>query len=64
MQGKTVFVLPNQEQPSEIAQLLTQDFLKPHIEAIFPLSQVAKAHQLVELGHTRGKVILEIENSF
>jgi NADPH:quinone reductase-like Zn-dependent oxidoreductase len=59
--GKTVFVLPNQKQLSEIAQLLEQGILKPHVAAIFSLNQVAKAHQLIELGHTRGKIVLEVE---
>lgn len=61
IQGKTVFVLPNQKQLEEIAQLLDQGILKPHVAAIFPLSEAAKAHQLVELGRTRGKIILETE---
>lgn len=59
--GKTVFAMPNHEQLVEIAELLNQGILKPHVEAIFPLSQAAKAHQLVELGHTRGKIVLEIK---
>lgn len=59
--GKAVFVLPNHEQLSEIAQLLDQGILKPHVEAVFPLNQVAKAQQLVELGHTRGKILLEVD---
>lgn len=57
--GKSVFVLPNSEQLSEIARLLDEGILKPHIAAVLPLHQAAKAHQLVELGHTRGKILLE-----
>lgn len=59
--GKTLFVLPNHQQLTEIAKLLDQSILKPYIEAVFPLSQAAKAQQLVELGHTRGKVTLEVD---
>ncbi|HVV67705.1 MAG TPA: zinc-binding dehydrogenase [Patescibacteria group bacterium] len=59
--GETVFVLLNQQQLSKIAQLLEQGLLKPHASAIFPLNQAAKAHQLVESGHTKGKIVLEIE---
>lgn len=58
--GKTVFVLPNQKQLSDIALALDQGILKPHIAAIFPLSQTARAHQIVELGHTRGKIVLQV----
>lgn len=59
--GKTVFGTPNQVQLQQIAELLAQGILKPHVEAIFPLSQVQQAHQRVESGHTRGKIVLAIE---
>ena len=58
--GKTVFAVPNFQQLSEIATLLDQGIIKPHVEAVFPLTEVIKAYQLVESGHTRGKVLLEI----
>ena len=59
--GKTVFATPNQVQLQQIAQLLEQGIVKPHIEAIFPLHQAQKAHRHVELGHTRGKVVLAVK---
>jgi hypothetical protein len=31
-----------------------------HVLQVFPLSEVAAAHQQVETGHTRGKVVLQI----
>lgn len=58
--GKTVFATPNQQQLQSIAALLEQGIVKPHIEKTFPFSQIAQAHQRVESGHVRGKIILSI----
>lgn len=59
--GKTVFATPNQQQLQSIATLLEQGILKPHIAAILPLQEAQKAHQRVESGHTRGKIVLAVE---
>ena len=34
--------------------------LTPHISAVLPLAQAADAHQLIEQGHTTGKIVLTI----
>ncbi|HVV68534.1 MAG TPA: NADP-dependent oxidoreductase [Gammaproteobacteria bacterium] len=60
IEGKTVFALPNSQQLTEIAKLLAQGTLKPFIQSVFPLTEAAKAHQAVESGHVRGKIVLEI----
>jgi NADPH:quinone reductase len=39
--------------------LFTQGKLKPIVTAVFPLSQAAKAHQLLESGKVMGKIVLE-----
>ncbi len=36
--------------------------LKIHVSRKFPLEKAADAHRLIEQGHTRGKIVLEIEN--
>jgi NADPH:quinone reductase-like Zn-dependent oxidoreductase len=58
--GKTVFAVPNFQQLPEIAKLLDQGIIKPHVADAFPLVEAAKAHQSIESGHTRGKVVLEL----
>lgn len=55
-----VLTNPNFQQLSKIAELLGQGTLKTHVSAVFPLVDVAKAHELVQSGHVRGKVVLEI----
>jgi NADPH:quinone reductase len=31
------------------------------IEEVLPLEEAAKAHERVEAGHTRGKIVLEVD---
>lgn len=58
--GKTVIAVPNSQQLSQIASLLDTGVLKPHVDTIFPLVDAATAHQRIESGHTRGKIVLEM----
>jgi hypothetical protein len=34
--------------------------VRPHIDAMFPLEEAARAHELGERGRTRGKIVLTI----
>ncbi|QMU27503.1 NADP-dependent oxidoreductase [Adhaeribacter radiodurans] len=43
-----------------LANLLEQRILKPVIEHTFPLEEMAKAHEQIETGRTRGKVVLTV----
>lgn len=58
---KYVFVSPNGSQLEDIRSLIDQGQLKTHLAAVLSLDQVAKAHELVESGHTRGKIVLKID---
>lgn len=49
------------EQMAAMASLFEASQLKTHLEAVFPLHDVAQAHQLIESGHVRGKVVLTVE---
>jgi NADPH:quinone reductase len=40
--------------------LITRDQLKPVIDCVLPLYEVAKAHQKLEAGGVRGKIVLEV----
>jgi NADPH:quinone reductase len=54
-------VHPSGEQVAEMANLANAGRLKPHLDAVFPLKDVAQAHKLIEGGHVRGKVVLTVE---
>jgi len=54
-------VHPSGEQMAAMAPLFEAGQLKTHLEAVFPLNDVAQAHQLIEGGHVHGKVVLKVE---
>jgi len=56
-----VFVRPSGYDLGEhITPLIHEGALRPHISATFPLEQAAAAHELLEDGHVRGKIVLTI----
>jgi NADPH:quinone reductase-like Zn-dependent oxidoreductase len=55
-----MLVSPNRMQLDEITRLVEDGQLKVHVEAVFPLQEVARAHELVAGHHVRGKVALEV----
>jgi NADPH:quinone reductase-like Zn-dependent oxidoreductase len=56
-----ILVHPSGEQMAEITKLVDADQLKVHLDAVFPLKDVAQAHKLSEGGHVRGKLVLAVE---
>jgi len=59
--GKNVVVTPNAQQLAKIAKLLEDEKITVHIQEVFKLKDAEKAHQLIQSGHVRGKVILEVK---
>ena len=55
-----ILVHPSGEQLAEIADLCDEGQLKVHLDAVFPLSEVAQAHKLSEGRHVRGKLVLTV----
>lgn len=55
-----VFVEPNQSQLGEIAKLVDSGKLRPIIETVLPLAQAARAHEMNQTLHTRGKIVLQV----
>ena len=56
-----VFVRPSGYDLGEhITPLVHEGGLRPHISATFPLEHAAAAHELLEDGHVRGKIVLTI----
>ena len=56
-----IMVHPSGEQMAEIAKLVNAGQLKTHLDAVFPLKDVAQAHKLSEGGHVRGKLVLTFD---
>eukprot|EP00884_Botryococcus_braunii_P009302 jgi/Botrbrau1/18373/Bobra.0179s0091.1 len=51
-------VQPNGEQLQQIVDYISEGKIKLVVDKSFPISEVAAAHELVETGHVRGKVVL------
>lgn len=53
-------VAPDGAALEAIAELVDAGRIRPHVAEVFPLAEVAKAHELVAAGRTQGKVILTV----
>ncbi|MGW1057795.1 NADP-dependent oxidoreductase [Micromonospora rubida] len=58
--GSYLFVRPSTADLSVLAGLVDAGRLAVHVARTFPLDQAAEAQRMVEQGHVRGKVVLEI----
>lgn len=43
-----------------IAKMVDAGTIKPEVSRVLPLSEVRKAHELIEGRHTRGKIVLQV----
>jgi NADPH:quinone reductase-like Zn-dependent oxidoreductase len=55
-----VFVQPNAEQLTQLAQLVDSGGLKPNVTRVLPLAEARQAQQQSQTGHTRGKIVLQV----
>tara|TARA_B100001059_G_scaffold205131_1_gene214981 strand:- start:522 stop:1475 length:954 start_codon:yes stop_codon:yes gene_type:complete len=56
-----MLVEPNPEQMDTMLYMVSVGLLKTEIQGIYPLEEAQSAHLQVETGHTRGKVLLKIQ---
>jgi NADPH:quinone reductase-like Zn-dependent oxidoreductase len=45
---------------TEIASLIDAGTVKPVVSTVLPLAEARQAHELLEAGHTRGKIVLRV----
>jgi NADPH:quinone reductase-like Zn-dependent oxidoreductase len=55
-----VFVRPSGVDLRELAELVEAGQLRPHVAEVFPLERAAEAHERIEGGHVRGKLVLSV----
>lgn len=60
VEPRYVFVRPNGAQLRKLARLFEAGKLQTKIAKVFPLRDAAKAHALIEQGHTTGKIVLRV----
>ena len=57
-----IFVRPSGYDLGEhITPLVDEGSLRPHVQETFPLERAADAHELLEDGHVRGKLVLTVD---
>lgn len=54
-------IAPDRERLCALAQQIADGALHVLISEVVPLAQVARAHEIVETGHTQGKVVLDVD---
>jgi NADPH:quinone reductase-like Zn-dependent oxidoreductase len=62
VRGTFVAGHPSGTQLAEIAKIIDSGKLAPVIDRILPLSEVRRAHELSQSGHTHGKIALRVSN--
>jgi NADPH:quinone reductase-like Zn-dependent oxidoreductase len=60
MRAELLIMSPDADQLARIADLVAVGDVRVEIAEVLPLAEVARAHELSESGHTRGKIILTV----
>ncbi len=60
IRGSVFMVSATSDLLGELTKLVEAKQLKPTISEVLPLAELAKAHQAIETGHTRGKIVLRV----
>jgi NADPH2:quinone reductase len=55
-----VFLMRERERLDALARLIDQGKVEPLVEEVLPLAEVARAHQRLDSGHGRGKIVLRV----
>ena len=61
VRGEGVRVHADTVQLSQIAALIDAGDLKPAVTTVLPLAEAARAHELSQTGHVRGKIVLQVK---
>ncbi len=57
------FVQANPEQLSNISNLIDSGNIKVEVESVYRLEDIAQAHEKSESGHTRGKIVIQMQEA-
>jgi len=57
---KWMSVRPSGERMEQLAFLLSNNRLKVEVDETFPLTEIVRAHQRLEEGHGKGKIVLTV----
>jgi NADPH:quinone reductase-like Zn-dependent oxidoreductase len=60
VRAEVLVMSPSSEQLARIAELVASGEVHVEISEVLPLTEVQRAHELSESGHTRGKIVLTV----
>jgi NADPH:quinone reductase-like Zn-dependent oxidoreductase len=63
VRGLFFIVEPDRDQLEELAKLIDAGALKPIVAHVFPLASARDAFELGAQGHTRGKIVLQVDDT-
>lgn len=63
LRASIILVKPNAQQLGELGAMIDAGTVKPEVSLTLPLADAAKAHEQIETGHTRGKIVLKVVDS-
>jgi NADPH:quinone reductase-like Zn-dependent oxidoreductase len=55
-------VKPRGGELEKITTLIEAGKIRPVVDKVFSLEQLAEAHRLSEIGHTRGKLVVKVNS--
>ena len=61
IRGEVILARPSAPMLGEIGKLIDAGKIKPVVSQVLPIAEAARAHQQIETGHTRGKIVLKVE---
>lgn len=60
-QATGMLVDPNPEQLDALLYMVSVGLVKTEIQQVYPMTEVVDAHKQIETGHTRGKILLDMQ---
>ncbi|WP_306319312.1 MULTISPECIES: NADP-dependent oxidoreductase [unclassified Streptomyces] len=58
--GRYCWVRPDAADLARLSELAEADVVTVHVDQVLPLEEAARAHELIETGHTRGKIVVTV----
>jgi NADPH:quinone reductase-like Zn-dependent oxidoreductase len=63
LRGAHAAAQPGHDVLNRIAELVDKGKLRPEVGTVLPLREAQRAHKLIQTGHTRGKIVLQVRDS-
>jgi len=62
VRGESFLARADAQQLKEIARIIDEGRVRPIVSAVLPLEEARMAHEMIQTGSTRGKIVLKVRN--